>query len=539
MPTRIAPALASDTPDPTRRIAAPRVAPPPPAGDRDALLRRADWRFLLPEPLVGRALCLDDGSLRASVALVAEQIADERGVAPGTCALAVARNVGVEPLRRARGSIAPGGAFYGEWDRASCGLTPGRVRALLAAAGFERVALYVPWPEPERAAAWIPLDDPDVARYYFRSHPRGGRHPLRRGLLAAGHARAWARLRLGRPRHLAAVAAVGAGTGAPLPGWLRAVRQTGRDAAIAADGGWLLVTDGPLVGARLRGFLFPRGEPRPASVAKLVRMPASAYRIEGEHAALTWLAGAAPSMRATVPRPLLLDPARAVSVESMVPGESLDTSLSPRRLARDVERATDWLASLAAATRDGVHEAPAETVMLPALDAVASRFGALLGEALLRETRAVLGACGPVAVVMEHGDFTPWNVLVAPDGALSVIDWENGRRRGLAGTDLVWYLGHAALSLAGALAAPDPGAHYRRWLRPDTTAGRVRAAALARYAAAVGLDAGALRALRVFTWLRSVRQELGNRALAGRPMTRDGVREGRFVQLWEAELGAP
>lgn len=43
-------------------------------------------------------------------------------------------------------------------------------------------------------------------------------------------------------------------------------------------------------------------------------------------------------------------------------------------------------------------------------------------------------------VVIQHGDFVPWNLLRAPDGKLRIIDWEYGTLQGFPYLDLAHYL---------------------------------------------------------------------------------------------------
>jgi hypothetical protein len=43
-------------------------------------------------------------------------------------------------------------------------------------------------------------------------------------------------------------------------------------------------------------------------------------------------------------------------------------------------------------------------------------------------------------VVIQHGDFAPWNLLRTSDGALGAIDWEYGTPEGLPYLDLAYYI---------------------------------------------------------------------------------------------------
>lgn len=43
-------------------------------------------------------------------------------------------------------------------------------------------------------------------------------------------------------------------------------------------------------------------------------------------------------------------------------------------------------------------------------------------------------------VVVQHGDFVPWNLLRTPDGRLGTIDWEHGTPEGFPHLDLAHYI---------------------------------------------------------------------------------------------------
>jgi hypothetical protein len=43
-------------------------------------------------------------------------------------------------------------------------------------------------------------------------------------------------------------------------------------------------------------------------------------------------------------------------------------------------------------------------------------------------------------VVVQHGDFAPWNLLKRPGGAVCAIDWEYGVREGFPQLDLAYYI---------------------------------------------------------------------------------------------------
>src|SRR5207302_1372878 len=113
-------------------------------------------------------------------------------------------------------------------------------------------------------------------------------------------------------------------------------------------------------------------------------------------------------------------------------------------------------------------------------------------------------------------------------------DWESAELEGLPGLDLVYFLTYLSLFLAGAMGSGRFRAAYRACLEATTPMGRLIAECEARYAAAVGLDAGSLQALRLLTWLVHARSEYRRLwADAGGPPGRAALRSSLFVALWE------
>jgi len=153
-----------------------------------------------------------------------------------------------------------------------------------------------------------------------------------------------------------------------------------------------------------------------------------AAQLAREHATLTALHERSPG---TGPRPRAL--VGDVLAEELVAGRPFDY-------------ATD-LPALGAALA-AVHRVPAPP-HLPTVDAVAelaadgrawlARAPASRAATLLAEHGATLPTRGPAApAVLCHTDVNPGNLIVAPDGAVRLVDWEAAR-----GGDAAWDLAHA------------------------------------------------------------------------------------------------
>lgn len=122
-----------------------------PEPELNRLLRRVDWRFLLPCPRPRSIACLADGLLRDAVPLITEHVADSSEQGFGQCDLVVVDAPTREKLKHAWHALTAGGYIYCEWSRPQLGGTSA-VERELNAAGFADVSCHWAWPAPERGA---------------------------------------------------------------------------------------------------------------------------------------------------------------------------------------------------------------------------------------------------------------------------------------------------------------------------------------------------------------------------------------------------
>lgn len=177
----------------TEAEAAGRLATPSDLPDRLAAARRLDWRFLWPDPALGRVLVLGAASPDLLDALRREAAAVERPSGPWheisghpnllapadvlivvlnaseTAAPALARRI----LAVVEAGLRPGGRVYIEVSGWRAGARPRRpmhpmawVRGL-SAGGLESVAAYAVWPDFERCQWLAPIAEPDAMRLAF------------------------------------------------------------------------------------------------------------------------------------------------------------------------------------------------------------------------------------------------------------------------------------------------------------------------------------------------------------------------------------
>jgi hypothetical protein len=169
--------------------------PAPPAhGEADEQLlhavRRADWRFLLPdgrldqvayaappEPVLVRALELVAGQLR---------LTEADGLEAGGADVVVATGAAPQAAARLAAGVRPGGWLYAEVR----GVASARWAAALRAAGLEEVDVVWLWPDATRAKEMVALSDAHAVRHALGRRDPGARlRPrawLARALLATG-----------------------------------------------------------------------------------------------------------------------------------------------------------------------------------------------------------------------------------------------------------------------------------------------------------------------------------------------------------------
>jgi aminoglycoside phosphotransferase (APT) family kinase protein len=283
---------------------------------------------------------------------------------------------------------------------------------------------------------------------------------------------------------------------------------------------------------------FVRDADRPSAVIKVARNSAYEDSIDAEQAALASLRATGPaSIRASLPEPL--GPVRVLgqpgSAETYRPGASIAVR-STRRTARqatrkaDLVRAAGWLHELQAATATGPMSLGPTGFDIGALsDRYARIFGSVEAEdRLFQHLRAgVIGDDRPVPQVMRHRDFGPWNVLVDPDGQLSVIDWEMAGP-GPALVDLCYFAAHWCWIVAGTRSERSKARLLRRLVAGERSEWHINASrsVVGREARSLGLGAEAVASLFAWTFVEQALdrhdrlQAIGDRGAADRASNR-------------------
>ena len=466
---------------------------------RNALLRRVDWRLLLGIRRVGTAATRAGDDLTRAVAAIADRQVP-LGAEREPCDLVVLSNPDAGALDAAYEALREGGHCLCEYGVAVPGAGR-RARRRLEAAGFRGVRCYWAWPRPGRLPPrfWLPLDAPGALRHFAATRPPAG------GRLTVVALRSIWRL-AARLALLPPTCAMGSKPPAVGEGTLA-------DSLRARWEGWALgpapeeITCSMETGGRRSVnkavvLVFADAEERPRMAVKLARVPESEPGLEREARALRALpSGSPPGVQ--VPELIFHERlgGNLASGLSAVEGRPVSTVLDLGAYRGYAQRVTDFLVHLVGE----VDAAPRDEWRARLVEPVLSRFDAMFGPVLrpgeLELARARLAALPQLPPAFEQRDLSPWNVLVAPGGRLSILDWESAEPHGLPALDLVYFLTYGALFLEGTMDSGQETLTYSRMLDAASPAGEVHRDCVERYVEATGVDSAALPALRILLWM--------------------------------------
>jgi hypothetical protein len=506
------------------------------SGPGPEAVRRLDWRFLLPDPALGRvafALPGDDGLHRAlrevSGTLLAGTPRQLR--AQPAADLTVLSGTSPELLAEAAALVPAGGWLYLELPKRAAmrGLVR-RSRGTLAAAGFDTVRPHWHWPSFEAGRRIVPLDHPMGARAPLRSQlgrPLRGIEPVVEALLSVGRG---VELVGGR---VSLLARRGGGT---TPDWLclEPIADELRHALAADAPSWAMLTPRFRASEHVLLLLAARERDAPRLVAKVARRVGVVAALEREAANLRRLT-AGPVPKESVPRLVTTGETRSghrLLVESGLAGLPLDPATVRQRPRGWVSLVTEWLGALPLAHEGSVE--PLAEMLADPLREFAQRVPGPDGanRQLVADTLAALEPLPPrLPRPFEHGDLGHPNLLV-DDGSLRVLDWEAGRADGLPLHDLVFFLGYVAKAVGRVGPAGDHPAAFTRLLA-DPSSGA--AEALRAEAVRLGVAPTLIGPLVLACWARTV-AGLAARATGAPAELDDWLRTNRYYLLWRDAL---
>jgi len=497
---------------------------------RNGLLRRADWRFLLPDPRPGRLLCVGSTELRDACSAIGARVDTTPDSDDGLYDAVVLSEADDQTIATAAARLRPGGSLYGEWRAGAVN----EVRHRLARAGFADVGCYHPWPDPPVTEIWVPADAPWTFDYFEtvdRHVYSGARHRF-----GTRVRRALARRRLARTSGtLLCAVAQKPGGASEEPALVDAARR----AAHIPNASRLtlaLLTGGPRAISKVVGVAFADGAHDPSLVVKWPRVRESEPGLVREATALaaSYERGPAPG----VPRLLARsgnDGSLGIA-ESAARGVPMFTRITRDNVASLTRLGASWLASFGVRERRPVDRHALRTLVDGELRRFTETFGGVAEPGLIDKTAKLCNAV-EVPFVIEHRDFGPWNLFLDDMRRLTALDWESSRVHGLPLLDLLYFISYMAFFVEGAMAARNFAEVYRATLDPRSVHGALRQELLEEHRELLGISSSAVRALRALCWIGHAESEFQHfSADAGGAPTPEALRGSVFMQLWREEI---
>jgi len=523
---------------------------------RNRLLRRADWRFLLPNPNPTNSICFANGSLAKAVGLISTTMVETTADYPSNkFDLAVAVDPDIATLKRAWSALAPGGSLYTEWHSYWVPRVR-QIRKRLEAVGFEEINYFSARPNPDLTTpeVWLPYKTPLDLNGFLANLKCTGKlgSPVVRAL------RQLARflnslISLGSPVSVAARKKAFSAE--------RARKTRNPSAVIPSDfrnelmktirAGWSEWGFGETP-KRLEWMLLTGGQ---RSISKVVAVVSGdedkkgqlAIKIPRVFESISSLTREAENLRTLstkgnlpgVPKLLFCQQHTGVLTvgETFLAGIPLFKLLCHDNCRDLALTATRWLADFAGRAEPIPPATWRKRLIDPVIADFDASFGPILDTGLFRTSTDCLATLGPLPIVCEQRDFAPWNLLITDAGNLAVLDWESSELQGLPALDLIYFLTYMTFSLNKAKSLDDFQHSYSAMLNPSTLSGSIADECLRLYLIQTGLSPALLRPLRLLTWLIHSRSEYQRLVAdsAGKPV-RDTLRRSLFLNLWETEL---
>jgi Phosphotransferase enzyme family len=468
---------------------------------RNAELRRLDWRFLLRLP-------------------------DQ----PGDVDLVALRRAGRAELAGALAFLRPGGEVRCEWRLAVPGAAR-RARRALERAGFEDVRVHWAWPPARRTPQfWIPLDEPAAAAHLFGMRPPANR----RGAVARRLWRIAASIGVLTP-----LSVIGRKPGGGSPG--------GDEIEALLDGlpgdpgshrAWLLLTGGGRSINKVVGLPFEAAGQAPRYVVKFARVAEAEAGLEREASMLRTIEAERPALPGV---PHLLASGRRVGrlaiAETAIDGRPLLSALTPRTFPELAMKLNEWLISLAGNEKPRPRSEWWARLMTAPLEGFEQRFAPVAEAGTPARARELLERLPDLPLVCEHRDCSPWNVLLTANGEPALLDWESAEPHGLPGLDLVYFLANAAFVIEGALESGRTLEAYARLLDPTSSTGQVFARCVSLYCDRLHLTPETLAHLRSLCWIVHSRSDYSHLEMdTNAPPDPNALRSSLYLGLLQEDL---
>lgn len=561
---------------------------PAPHEEQVGIGRRADWRFLLADR-PRRHLLILDGPDSPDPAKDPDRwrwLVDDGWVDRVSTSIAAATEDGADQPDRsgqAIPTVPPDVVYVGLGASTAAGLAAagpscavviehGRspverrqgLQAIRAAGGFDEVHRVLVTPDLDGPKRFVPLGVDGGLDWLLGGPPKLPEHGRSFSRSVTGHLRAAAVDVAAKATGSAAADLMGAALG---PGLLIATRGDEPVAAVLSKtGGSVLVTSGHDEGSRV--VLIPVGPESPrgpggVAVTKIAPRPGYNGNIDAELARVRTLQGRIAAsgnttidgLLPTVDGPFDRGPLRS-STESYA-GRWTASDLCyrmPETRDEVLQRVIEAIDQFSMATiREHLTWSPDHFERR--LGSLFDRYEELVGpDRSLDRLRRILGERSDllngtvIPLADRHFDLGPWNVVIGPDSAMTIIDWELGPPRsvdqaGLAGGDQLYFIKYW-LHIAMGLRSVDEELTGFLFLAPDSEPDDPRHTATTVFAESLdrlGIPAPFVPLLTAHIWLEAGLHTIERRRASGiesgspgRYLTTVARHGDRLLDFWPA-----
>jgi aminoglycoside phosphotransferase len=192
-------------------------------------------------------------------------------------------------------------------------------------------------------------------------------------------------------------------------------------------------------------------------VVKLPRLAGDNERLDREVSNLHVANHGRDNDDASIPRVMAYEDyhAHRLLIETAVPGQPMSPAVVRRQPKLCTEATIEWLLNLELATinRGANHQDWFERLVENPLQQFKNMLpGSFKEMRLIEKTLSMANAINDyqMPLVMEHGDFSPPNILRDENGKIGVVDWELAEPQGLPSADLFFFLTYIAFARNGA-----------------------------------------------------------------------------------------
>jgi hypothetical protein len=511
---------------------------------RNRLIRRVDWRYLLSNPKPQKSICFGNEILRQAVETISAAMMHPEVVKSEECDLAVSVNPNKKVLQSAFHALHENGELYTEWYLPWVGGATG-VRRRLEKAGFTDIICYWAWPPPRFAPPlyWLPIHSTKILQYYISSRPSSPSLMVR---LARRVLQSLVRLDLHNYLLIPVCAVARRRATHEVEGFQECINkkimkqwQISELEKAPSQLTWLLWTPGHRLISKIIAMVFSETEEKPTLVVKIPRSQLAEQALATEANNLAILSDRKKLSPNGFPALLFTSDWHGILAvgEAFINGVPIYTTLNRDNYRELALKVTNWLIDLARGSVPVPRSAWWGRLVGSAIRDFEQSFGPAFRSEELSCIRTVLDNLQDLPLIFEQRDCSPWNILMSDHGDITVLDWESAEPNGLPALDLIYFLTYLAFFIEGAMETGNYLEVYRNASNPESFTGKINNECQEKYCNQTNMKLAELRSLRLLTWLIHSRHEYRRleEDAAGKPTVTD-LRSGFFSQLIQEEV---